>query len=259
MMPHGGYLKRKVSTCKKIHGACSRAGKTHDIVKRQMEEVMMNVSSQDKIHKQKMIDLYNQAVQKYGISPSANLWNDSQKQYFRFSELIKHINLNDPKKSLLDIGCGNCELYKFLNFSGFRGTYTGFDINQNLLNQARTRFGNINVKCVDILEDGNISDQYNYVVMSGLFNVNVGQSIVWTYAFIKKMFDLCLDSTAFNAISTFVNYREDEMFYLDPLATVNYCIKELSPRVTLCHHNLPYNYTIIVFNHHQWTTVNDSK
>ena len=219
----------------------------------------MNVSSQDKIDKQKVIDLYNQALQEHGISSRSVLWNDPQTQHYRFSELIKHIDLNDSKKSLLDIGCGNCGLYKFLNYSGYRGTYTGYDINENLLNQAKMRFSNINVKCIDIIEDGDVSDKYNYVVMSGLFNVNVGQSIAWTYSFIKKMFDLCSDCISFNAISTFVNFREDEMFYLDPLTTVDYCIRELSPRVTLCHHNLPYNYTITIFKHHQWVTVNDNK
>lgn len=216
----------------------------------------MKIINQDK---QKVIDLYNQAIQKYGISSSSVLWNDPQTQYFRFSELIKNIDLYDPNKSLLDIGCGNGELYKYLNFIGFRGTYTGYDINENLLIQARKRFNNINVKCIDILEDKDIFDKYNYVVMSGLFNTNVGQSIVWTLSFIKKMFDLCLDSTSFNAISTFVSYKQDEMFYLDPLLTVDYCIKELSPRVTLCHHNLPYNFTITIFEHHQWSTVNDDK
>lgn len=215
----------------------------------------MNISNQDK---QKVIEIFNEALQKYGISSSSVLWNDPQSQYFRFSELIKHIDLHDPNKSLLDIGCGNCELYKYLNFSGFRGTYTGYDINEKLLNQAKIRFRNINVKCVDILND-DTSGKYNYVLMSGLFNTNAGQSTEWTYSFIKKMFALCLDSTAFNAISTFVNYKQDEMYYLDPLSTVNYCIKELSPRVTLCHHNLPYNYTITIFKHHQWATVNDNK
>jgi len=121
------------------------------------------------------------------------------------------------------------------------------------------RFNNINVRCVDVMEDEVVSDRYNYVLMSGLFNTNVCQSIAWTHSFIKKMFDLCLDSTSFNAISTFVNYEQDEMFYLDPLLTVDYCIRKLSPRVTLYHHNLPYNYTITVFKHHQWATVNDNK
>jgi hypothetical protein len=60
---------------------------------------------------------------------------------------------------------------------------------------------------------------------------------------------------AFNAISTFVNYREEMMYYLDPIETARFCIEKLSRRVTLAHHNLPYNYTVFVFRSESWISV----
>jgi SAM-dependent methyltransferase len=208
-------------------------------------------------HKQiikKLKEIYNKAASEYGISSRAVLWDDQQTQYFRFAELIKNLDLNDSDKTILDVGCGNCELYKFLNFMGFRGHYTGYDINENLLKQARERFNNIDIRCIDIMTEKS-PDRFNYVLLSGLFNTNVRQSLDWVYSFLKKMYELCTEIMIFDAISTYVNYREEEMFYLDPVGTLAFCIENLSHRVTLAHHNLPYNFTISVYRNENWRSI----
>jgi len=203
----------------------------------------------------KSIEIYNIAADKYGICSKAVLWNDPQTQHFRFYELVKNLDLNSEIKTLLDIGCGNCELYKFLNFLGFRGQYTGYDINERLLEQARNRFSNINIYKKDIMKE-NIEQRFDYVVMSGLFNANVGQSLDWVYKFLNKMFSLCNELSAFNMISTYVNYKDKKMLYLNPVEILAFCIENLSKRVTLTHHNLPYNFTVIVFKNEDWISVN---
>jgi len=197
---------------------------------------------------------YNQSAKKYGESCEAVLWGNQQTQYFRFYELIRNIDLHSSRKTILDVGCGNGELYKFLNFIGFRGDYTGYDINKMLLILAKKRFKNINVKLVDILVDKQ-TDKFDFVLMSGLFNRNVGQDEKWIHEFIKKMFALCGEALSFNMISTHVNYQNKEMYYFDPAKMLTFCIKHLSPRVTLSHHNLPYNYTVTVYRDNNWSAI----
>ena len=119
--------------------------------------------------------IYNMAVKKHGMSSGAVLLDDQQTQYFRFNEIIKFIDVNNTDKTVLDIGCGNAELYKFLNFSGFRGKYTGYDINNKLVMQAKKKYKNIDVQKKDILTQ-KIAEKFDYVIMSGLFNANVNQS-----------------------------------------------------------------------------------
>ncbi len=172
-------------------------------------------------------EIYDKSASEYGISSSAVLWDDQQTQYFRFAELIKNLDLNDPDKTILDVGCGNCELYKFLNLIGFRGHYTGYDINKKLIKQARQRFKNIDVHCIDIMTEES-PDRFNYVLMSGLFNVNVGQSLEWVYAFLKKVYELCTEIMVFNGTSTYVNYTEEKMFYLNPVETLAFCLYSLN-------------------------------
>jgi SAM-dependent methyltransferase len=199
--------------------------------------------------------VYNKSARQHKINSNAVLWSDPQTQYLRFAELIKYLDLGGTDKTILDVGCGNGEFYKFLNFMGFRGQYTGYDINDLLLKQARQQFSHINVQHVDILSD-KISKRFDYVVMSGLFNLNMGQTSAWVHEFINKIFLLCKEVTVFNAITTQVNHNSEKMFYLDPAETFSFCIRHLSPRVTLAHHHLPYNYTMAIYKETKWVSIN---
>jgi len=197
--------------------------------------------------------IYDKAVKKYGNNSSAVLWNDQQTQYIRFKEIIKHIDLDD-NISILDIGCGNAELFKFLNFNGFRGTYTGFDINDNLLNQARDNYPNIDVQNIDILNTNNIK-QYDYVVLSGLFNSDYGQDIDWVFKMIEKMYELSKKKIIFNATTTYVSFKSDGHFYIDPKDILDYSINNISSDISLIHGKLPYNYTVCISKLTPWSSI----
>jgi SAM-dependent methyltransferase len=209
----------------------------------------------DKVARQ--IDIYNEAADKFGTSSRAVLLDDPQTQYLRFSELLGALDFNDANKTLLDVGCGNAELYKYLNFQGFRGRYVGYDINEKLLAQARNRFAGVDVQQRNIMSE-EIPQRFDYVVLSGLFNVNVGQSAGWVQAFLKRMFELCDGIMVFNMISTHVTFRDERMFYMDPAEVLSFCIEHLSRRTSLAHHNLPYNYTVTVFRNESWASVRES-
>jgi len=200
------------------------------------------------------VNLYDDAVEKYGNNSSAVLWNDQQTQYIRFKEITNFINIDD-NCTILDIGCGNAELYKFLNFNGFKGEYTGFDINENLLNQARENYKNIDVQNIDILNH-NITKQYDYVVLSGLFNSDYGQDMKWVYDMVNAMFKLSTKKVIFNATTTYVNFKSEGHFYVNPLDMIDYCIKNLSQNVTLSHGDLRFNYTVTIDKSKNWCSIN---
>jgi SAM-dependent methyltransferase len=196
--------------------------------------------------KEQSNDIYNSAFDLYGDNTKSVLWENQQSQFFRFNELINFIDLNDKSKTLLDVGCGMADMYKYLNFHGYRGKYSGIDINQKLISIARSKFENIDLAVSDILEE-NMTQKFDYVLMSGLFNLNMGQDMEWIKKFVSKMFEICKNHIAFNAISSYVNFKDDCMFYIDPFELSKFCMENLSKRITLKHHNLPYNYTLVIF------------
>jgi len=198
---------------------------------------------------------YDESSEQFPFTSSAVFWDDPQTQYLRFHEIVKHLSL-ESDSTVLDIGCGNAELYKYLNFSGFRGQYKGVDINESLLVQAQTLYPNIDVQKLDILEQA-MSGKFDYVVISGLFNLNYGQDMQWVEKMLVAMYDLASKKVIFNAISTYVNFKQEEMFYLDPLAIMDFSLKNLSSRISLEHGVLPYNYLMVIEKGENWKSINN--
>ena len=206
--------------------------------------------------KENAIAIYNDSAQKFGAHTLASVhWDDEQKALYRYHLITKHIP-NDGNVSVLDIGCGNGGLLRHLNYSGFRGTYNGYDINallidcaQKLYPQYRERFS-----VVDILND-TIDDTFDYVVLSGLFNSNYGQDFQWICSFIEKMYALANKKVIFNAISTYTNFKEDSMFYINPFEISDFIIQNISSEIILEHGQLPYNFQITINKDIMWKSL----
>jgi SAM-dependent methyltransferase len=190
--------------------------------------------------------VYDHAASTHGAGSRAVLLNRPSRQQLRFFELAKFVDLSRGGVRLLDVGCGNAELYAFLAGLGYRGEYHGIDVNASLLAQARERFAGIHVRAVDIMEQP-LDETYDYVVMSTVFNLFHGQTQEWINEFLRRMFRMTKHLLAFNALSTYVNFRDPEFYYLDPAEMLRFCIQELSPRVVLAHHQVSYNYTVAVY------------
>jgi len=202
------------------------------------------------------IGKYDETISKFGAdSNNAVHWSNQQTQYYRF-EMVKKYIPNDSSVSVLDIGCGNGEFFKYLNFSGFRGKYTGYDINSRFIDATKKIYSdNSDNFCVkDILED-EISEKFDYVVLSGLFNNNYGQDDVWIQKIVKKMYQLSNKKVIFNAISTYTNYKDKQMYYIDPLKISDYIIKNLSAELILEHALLPYNFQIVINKDEIWKSI----
>ena len=111
---------------------------------------------------------------------------------------------------------------------------------------ARSRYQGLELINADITHPS-MSMQFDYVVMSGLFNLDAGQDPEWCQSFIASMYKMCRKATVFNAVSTHVNFTEEGMYYLNPAETLSYILQNLTSRVVLEHGVPQFNYTIVMY------------
>lgn len=205
------------------------------------------MNTEDKVQ---VIELYNKSLSQYGDTAEA-VQSRLVSQRYRFKVLTEIACLEDEK--ILDYGCGKGDLYPYLVEMGFRGCYTGFDVNPELIGLAKRKFPGTKFEVKDIEED-EVREKFSYVLISGIFNNRISDN----WSFMKNVLTKCFECTtkglAFNALSTYVNFRDPPLFYASPEETFRFCVSELSRYVTLRHDNLPFNYTVYVYRKRDWAT-----
>src|SRR5438874_853631 len=162
--------------------------------------------------KQTLLDGYHRSLAQHGDTAEAVHWREST-QRARFDDLVKIAELTDA--SVLDYGCGKGDLYAYLKDRGFRGRYTGFDINPEMIALARKKHPGVRFEACDI-EEAAVTERFDYILLSGVFNNRISDNQSWMQSVLRKCFAIADKGLGFNAISTYVNYREEPLYYADP-------------------------------------------
>lgn len=196
-------------------------------------------------------DHYDRLLRESGDTPAAAQWADQATQDLRLKILCEIGDLKSAK--ILDFGCGMGRLYELLAQDGFRGEYVGYEIAPELAAAAQKKHTAARFEHRDILKD-NIPEDFDYVLISGVFNNKHSASGDYVRAVLSALFGRTKKGLAFNGLSTYVDYFADNLNYMDPLETFSRCKAELSSAVTLRHdyqlkaNVIPYEFTIYVYN-----------
>ena len=192
---------------------------------------------------------FGERIEKYGAGLQSVDWKSREAQYNRFRELLKVVDFATPF-SILDYGCGDGELVRFLNAASADFQYFGFDAAPQMIEAARKEFaGSKNCLFSTRLEDFAKAD---YTVASGIFNLkfdaNDEEWRKYVAATIMKMDVLSHRGFAFNALTSYsdVKFRRSDLFYADPLFWFDFCKRNVSRFVSLLHDYPEYDFTIIV-------------
>ena len=191
--------------------------------------------------KSKTIAYFTNLVNKHQDSPKALNWGSTYSQEKRF-EVLTEINIEDGA-TLLDVGCGLGDLYKWLNKKGTRIKYTGIDITPTMIEKARANNGDAEFRLADICNPDINIGRYDYVLASGIFYLLEDKPEVTMKNIIERLYDISLKGIAFNSLSSWSNIKQGNEFYADPLKTLEFC-RTLSPFVTMRHDYHPADFTI---------------
>jgi|WetSurMetagenome_2_1015567.scaffolds.fasta_scaffold18272_6 SAM-dependent methyltransferase len=197
---------------------------------------------------------YEETFRRYGPTSKGVDWGeDTNRQALRYQKML---NLIKPGQkdgtSLLDVGCGYGGLLEYANQNNVRLQYTGIDIAENMVRWAQEAFPRATLMVGDVLEIG-LPNRYAYVVCNGILTQKLNVPGIEMDAFagklIRRMFDLCEVGTAFNVMTTKVNFYSNNLYYRNPAELLSWCLSEISPHVRLDHAYPLYEYTIYLYRH----------
>ena len=150
--------------------------------------------------------------------------------------MIKVIHTNSAF-SLLDYGCGYGALLNYIVPLYPEFYYTGFDISEDMLTNARKQNNHNNVKWQNHLN----TEIFDYCIASGIFNVKLEQQeSVWIKYVIETLQELNAKSSygfSFNMLTTYSDksHKKDYLHYADPCFYFDYCKRNFSKNVALLH------------------------
>jgi SAM-dependent methyltransferase len=192
---------------------------------------------------------YSGKIAEHGPTAKGVDWNDQASQELRFEQLLKLCDLDAPV-TINDYGCGYGALALYLAERGNRFRYTGFDISERMLEQARDLLDGVE-ECRFVTADEQL-ERVDYTVASGIFNVRLDAADdAWerhVFATLERLDQLSLRGFAFNMLTSYSDPERmrPDLYYADPRAIFDHCKRTFSRWVALLHDYGLYEFTILV-------------
>lgn len=197
----------------------------------------------------KVKDLYDNNISEFGIDPKSVGWGTQEKINTRFKQLFHMIDDKSIPFSLNEIGSGYGEAVKYCLNNGYNLTeYVGLDISQKMIDAANVYLADFQNK--KMLLASSLTEKKEYALASGIFNVkfDTGEND-WSQHVINTINNLNDNSTkgfSFNMLTSYVDYKAEDLYYADSLFYFDYCKRNFSKNVALLHDYNMYEFTIVV-------------
>ncbi len=195
---------------------------------------------------------YSEKFSRHGPSSEGVDWgSDQAKMFLRYDKMLSIADFaaRNPV-SLLDVGCGYGGLQQYALSNKIDLDYTGIDVAGNMIEWATANLTSRKFIEGDIL-DYKFDRQFDYVVCNGILTQKLEAAGLEMDQFanqlIRRMFSLCTIGTAFNVMTTKVNYYSNNLYYRNPAELLSWCLSEITPHIKLDHSYPLYEYTIYLY------------
>ncbi len=194
--------------------------------------------------------LYADNLTKHGLSSKSVGWPDETSQLMRFEKLAYVLDYGTRDNVVVnDWGSGYGAMFKFLATmkEPTIGQYHGYDISAEMLSAASDY---VHDARAIFHHQSEITQDADFPVVSGTFNVKMDASDREWRKYVKGRIMELAERTrvgfAFNLLTSYVDWKKDDLFYADPCEFFSFCKREVSPHVTLIHDYPLYEWTMIV-------------
>ena len=200
---------------------------------------------------QRLADHYNDLVREHGYAPESVHFSSWETIERRFEVLLEGFpDFRNAK--ILDFGCGIGHLLGYMKQRGFKGEYVGFDIAEDMITLARTHYPEARFEHRNLLTSPP-DECFDLAFVSGVFNNALDCNREFMEQSLAALFRCTNTGVSFNALSRYVDYRDDGLHYCCPMEVFDFCKRGLTPRVSLRHDYelkpgvIPFEFTIYLY------------
>ena len=189
---------------------------------------------------------YSRQLAQHGDSIAAISYKSEEQQIKRF-QLLTDVGTISANATVLDVGCGLATLCEYLRYHGWKGHYTGIDINTELLAVNKKRICDATFLCIDILKE-KYGEKHDFVFCAATLEhrPRFCKPLPYLKSMVKKLFSLSQVCFAFDIFSTNVDYMDEGKLYVNPCELLEFCYT-LTPRVVLRNDCRPYELMIYLY------------
>ena len=196
-------------------------------------------------------NLYSSSLKAHGLTPKGVGWKDEESQRLRFEKLAQVIDVRTTDKgiSVNDLGCGYGAMFRYLNEipSVQLTRYYGYDISEEMLTVARQFVADPRA---EFIQSSRVTREADYSFVSGTFNVKMEASNELWIEYMKEMLmnlaAMSVRGFAFNILTTYVDWKQEDLYYADPFMFFDFCKRNISRYVSLLHDYPLFEWTMIV-------------
>jgi SAM-dependent methyltransferase len=192
---------------------------------------------------------YASKLEAHGPTPQGVDWNGTESHRMRHQQFLRLLD-GRPNASVIDLGCGFGDFFRFLRSNGHQGQFVGYDIAPAMIEQARRLHGEGDHHHWRIgAEPAEVAD---FAIASGIFNVKGEISDQPWRDYVYRTIDLLARAGrhgfAFNVLSmsSDPDRRRLNLFYADPTEMLAHCLSRYGRSVAILQDYGLYEFTIIV-------------
>lgn len=170
---------------------------------------------------------YRELLNTHGDSHFAGQYSSQDTQELRFSQLLRAGDIQNKK--ILDFGCGTAALAGYIEKIGIDCEYVGYDFVEEFYSVTREKYQN--ARFID--ETTVYNEKFDYIFISGVFNNKTSQNVEFYQSTLKKLFVQTNECLSFNMMSSYVDYKDEDLFYILPEEVFKFCKTNITPYVSI--------------------------
>jgi tRNA G46 methylase TrmB len=193
-----------------------------------------------------VVERYQRRIAEHGPTFASLNSGSEAKQALRHS--VHATALRGVRPSILEIGCGLGDFYKYLLAQNRDCTYHGFDAVPEYIAECRRIYPQAKFEVRNVFLDG-IDGSYDSIVMSQVLNNRYQKSD--NMQVMRRALELAFQHTrtsvSVDMLSTYVDFRNPDLFYYEPEEILRIA-KAITPRVLIRHDYRAFEFCVQLFH-----------